>query len=75
MYIYNICICEAKKQILFFVNKTMPNLKIGYNFVKHFFKSNLYFGRIYSQNVKTQKYFYVQRHRARYMEIWSKNKL
>ena len=36
LYIFYICICEAKRQILFFVNNTMHNFKIGYNFVKHF---------------------------------------
>ena len=43
LYIFYNCICEAKRQILFFVNKTMHNFKIGYNFVEHFL--NLYFGR------------------------------
>ena len=31
----------------------MQNFKIGFNSVKHFFKSNLYLGRIYWQKVKS----------------------
>ena len=34
--LYNIYICEAKRQILFFVNKAMHNFNIRYNFVKNF---------------------------------------
>ena len=46
LYIFYICIYEAKRQILFFVNKIMHNFKIGFKFVKNFFNSTLYFGRI-----------------------------
>ena len=34
-------ICESKWQLLCFVIKTMHNFQIGFDFVKHFFKSNL----------------------------------
>ena len=38
--------CESKGQLLFFVKKIMHNFKIGFNFAKYFFKSNLYLGCI-----------------------------
>ena len=37
LFIFYNCICEAKRQILFFVDKTMHNFKIGFDFVKRFF--------------------------------------
>ena len=37
LYIFYIFICEAKRQILFFFNKTMHKFKIGYNFEKPVF--------------------------------------